>query len=50
MLNFVNSIPENVGWVMVGFLLAMCVVMVAKMVGEGIRYFKECRAEDAEVE
>ena len=50
MLNFVNSIPENIGWVVVGFLLAMCVVVVAKMVGEGVRYLKECRAEGTEVE
>lgn len=26
MLNFINTIPENIGWLMVGFLMALCAV------------------------
>lgn len=48
MLNLICSIPENIGWAMVGFIAAFCVVLFAKLVGYGIEYVLTCQEEECE--
>ena len=49
MLELINAIPENVGWTMVGFMMAVCAfgfVVLGKMFVDMWRERKEVDAED----
>jgi hypothetical protein len=47
MLNFINTIPENIGWLMVGFLMALCVVGLVVLGKVFVTMWRE-RKEDRE--
>lgn len=48
MMNFINSIPESIGWAMVGFEIALCVVMIGVLISYGVQYIKDCKADEEE--
>ncbi len=49
MLEMLNAIPENIGWIIVGFVGCLCVEMFGLLVGTCINAIKE-RMEDDECE
>ena len=49
LMNWLCSIPENVGWILVGMVLCLCVQMFGLLVGTIINAIKE-RMEDEEEE
>lgn len=46
MMNFINSIPENIGWVIVGFMACLCVVMACKLGKLFVTAWKENHEEE----
>lgn len=49
MMNFICSIPEHIGWIIVGMVLCLCVEMFGLLIGTVIQAIKE-RLEDDEEE
>ena len=47
MMNLINAIPENIGWVMVGAVGMLCAVMLVKLGGIIVEAIKS-RMEDEE--
>lgn len=48
MMQFIYSIPDNIGWAMVGFLVALCIVVLSKLVSCIIDNIIENRKEEEE--
>lgn len=48
MMNFIYSIPENIGWVLVGMVACLCIEAFGLLIGTVIQAIKE-RMEDDEV-
>jgi hypothetical protein len=49
MMNLINAIPENIGWVIVGATAMTCVIMavkIGKLVITAIKENKEAEAEE----
>lgn len=49
MLEFINAIPENIGWAMVGSAATVCAIMWGKLIALVVTAIKE-RLEDDEEE
>jgi hypothetical protein len=49
MIEMICSIPENIGWILVGMVFCLCVEMFGLLIGTTIQAIKE-RIEDAEEE
>lgn len=41
MLNMIYSIPENIGWIIVGTLATLCVITTIKLVKIGIEMYHD---------
>lgn len=49
MINMINAIPEELGWALVGFTAAFCLMMMVKLGKLFVQMWKE-RHEDEETE
>lgn len=49
MMNFINTIPENIGWVIVGVVGTLCAMMLFKL-GKIVVEMIKLRLEDEEAE
>lgn len=50
MLEFILSIPENIGWAMVGFTVCLCVIMLGKLAKIIVEMIKDRFFDDDEGE
>jgi hypothetical protein len=50
MMNFINAIPENIGWVMVGAAWAFALVLTSVVVRQVAQIIKDNREEEKEAE
>ena len=50
MMNFILSIPDNVGWMLVGALGMLCVVMAVKLGTIFVEMWRDWHEEEEEVE
>ena len=46
MMNFINSIPENLGWCIVGALALLCLQFIGLLIRYGIDYIRDLRADE----
>ena len=50
MMNFINAIPENIGWVMVGAAWAFALVLTSIVARQVVQIIKDNREEKNEIE
>lgn len=50
MLEFICSIPESIGWTLVGFVACLCVVMGVKLTKLFIQMWKDWHEDEEECE
>ena len=50
MMNLICAIPENVGWVLVGAVGMLCVVMAVKLGKLSVQMWKEFHEDEEEEE
>lgn len=48
MLEFVCSIPENIGWTLVGFVACLCVIMGIKVAKLLVQMWKDWHEDEEE--
>lgn len=47
-INFVNAIPDSIGWALVGCLFTLCVVMGVKLAKMFIQMWKDYHEDEEE--
>ena len=50
MLEFINSIPENIGWALVGFAICLCVMMMIKLGQTFVEMWRDWHEEETDEE
>lgn len=50
MMNFICSIPEHIGWIVVGVVLCLCIEMFGLLVGTVVQAIKERLEDEEEIE
>ena len=48
MLNFINSIPDSIGWAIVGSLMTLTAIMMVVLIKTFIQMWKDHRDEEEE--
>jgi uncharacterized membrane protein len=49
MLNLINSIPEEIGWALVGFFACLTLVMAVKLGKIFVQMWKDWHEDEAEI-
>lgn len=48
MLNLINSIPEEIGWTLVGFAACLCLVMAVKLGETFVQMWRDRHEDETE--